>query len=124
MLNSTKCVLKITTVQIAMNYQSPTFKLYRYQALIGTICDIGSDWPWLIGHIDLTAAFEPYKDEFRHLTIEENDNRFDYVTEEQMTNWYLEDTDGNKEQIYMPAIYEDDNSVWWRWGNPDELKDF
>ncbi len=106
-----------------MNYQSNTFKLYRYDTLIGIISDIGHDWPWLIGSIELTQAFEPFREEFRLLTDEENENRFDHVTEEQMTNWFLVDPDGNKEQIFMPAIYDDDNTVWWRWGDPEELSD-
>lgn len=106
-----------------MNYQSETFKLYRFETLIGTVRDIGTDWPLWIGHIELTAAFEPYRLEFQRLTNEDDEKRFDNVTEEQEKNWYLEDIDGNREQIFMPAIYEDDNSVCWRWGDPDKMED-
>ena len=103
-----------------MNYQSKTFKLFYRERLIGIIKNVTTDFPWFIAEIEVTDAFDQFKEIFEVLTDEDNENRFERADEIEHVNWFIEDDQGEKEEIILPAIH-DGNEIWWRWGDPKVL---
>jgi hypothetical protein len=101
-----------------MNYDSDTFKLYHREIFIGSISNVHNDSPWLIGEIEVTEDFEEYREVFDNMSDDEDDD--DPPIEK--NHWFIEDEDGNKEQIYLPQIH-DGSEVWWKWGDPEDMDD-
>ncbi len=96
-----------------MNYQSKTFNLYYRKTLIGTISNVFTDQPWFIGDIEVTAAFEEFREGFAFLTDEDNEDRLSVEPPIDLENWFIEDDHGNSEEVLL-AIH-DGHEIWWRW---------
>lgn len=90
-------------------------KVFRGETLIGTVTDLDSDWPWMIGRISLTDAAKSYAHFWEFWTTEDNIEKeppFE-VPEDLEENWFVEDEQGERTQVCFPAVH-DDGFVWWR----------
>lgn len=90
-------------------------KLFRYDELMGTITNLDSDWPWMIGIIALEPAADSFKPLWEFWTAEDNfgeDPPFE-VDEDLEEGWFVEKEDGERIHICFPAVHSD-GEVWWR----------
>lgn len=92
-------------------------KLIHAESQIGEITEPSQDGVWMSGDFVLSpSAGSEYSEFFAFMVDEDqgdNDPPFgpEFLDE---TNWFIEDDDGSRRGIEVPAIHED-NSVMWRW---------
>ena len=91
-------------------------KLLFRRRVLGNIANVGTDQPWLIGVFTPTPAAGAFQDFFAWMVDEnasEDEPPFDpdYWTDE---NWFVEDENGLRRAIHVPAVYED-GQIRWRW---------
>lgn len=92
-------------------------KLYHKQHLIGEISNAAPEDTFeMSGDIQLTPVADQYKPMMTYLTDEEAlKSGATPPFEEAMTeDWFLEDESGARKEIGCPAIYFQDNEVFWR----------
>ena len=91
-------------------------KLFRYDVFMGTITDLDSDWPWMMGQIELTPAAETYKPLWYFWTSEDNFGKeppFE-IPEDYDKGWAIVNEDGLREELdFLPAVHED-GEIGWR----------
>lgn len=92
-------------------------KLIHSNTLIGTIASPSQDGPWMSGDISLESSLAPdYREFFAYMVDEvrgDTDPPFgpEFLDE---SNWFIEDDDGLRRGIEVPAVHDDD-SIMWRW---------
>lgn len=96
-----------------LNPKSKTYKLFYKDALIGNISEVTTDWPWFIGDIEVTSAFEEFRAGFDFLNDEDNPDRFAGELPIDLENWFIEDEDGNR--VPADVSVHEGKEVWWRW---------
>jgi len=90
-------------------------KLYHENTLIGTITNVApEDMFQRSGDIELTTAFESYKHVFEYLLANDGltDGSPQPFDDSYYHNWFLEDIDGKRIEIFIPAI--ENGEVIWR----------
>lgn len=91
--------------------------LYRNMDL-GSISDVGGEQPWWIGNLTPSSEAEAFREFFAWMVDEDRNSAADeppfdraWWTDE---NWYIQDDDGNRRGIDVPAVHGD-GQIWWRW---------
>lgn len=98
----------------SVNYRSDMFKLYYRDTFIGTITNVFTDQPWFIGELQVTNAYDEFREGFAFLTDEDNEHRWDQEPPIDLYNWFVEDDNGVREECQV-AIHENGTEIWWRW---------
>jgi len=97
----------------------PTFtgkerlELWRGDTLIGVITNLDSDWPWMIGDIDLTPAAEEYKKIWHFFETQDESEEPDWDLDEIDTDWHVRFPDGDRQDVFLPMV-DSQNEIWWR----------
>lgn len=103
----------VRPVQV-VNYRSKIFKLYYRDDFIGTIANVFTDQPWFIGDLEVTEAYDKFREGFNFLSDEDNEHRWDSEPPIDLYNWFVEDDQGVREEVQL-AIHDNGTEVWWQW---------
>ena len=93
-------------------------KLYHRATLIGLVKEAGANGFEMQGCIELTSDAEKYKALFKYWT--DPKLRLDVdppFPEEMLHSWFIETEAGERKEIGLPGIYEDEGStdIIWRY---------
>lgn len=105
-----------------MHQHETTMKLYHQSVFLGEVATVGDDFPGWWGRIRLSQEADAYLEVFYFLTDEENfDSQKDPPFPESRIyelidsdEWYLENPDGSRRRISVPAIHRD-GMIYWQW---------
>ncbi|WP_322088091.1 hypothetical protein [Burkholderia sp. BCC1999] len=84
--------------------------------LVGKISDAAQEGSWFMGSITLSPFGTSLVKFFAFMTDESgelSESDFDSKLLDEK-NWWISDQ-GERKAISLPAVYIDDNSVYWRW---------
>ncbi len=91
-------------------------RLFFREMCLGQVTDVSGESHWMSGTFTPTSDADAFKDFFRWMVDEQNismDPPFDeaLLNEE---NWFIEQEEGQKVGITVPAVQED-GEIGWRW---------
>ena len=91
-------------------------KLVFCEIDVGTISDVGQDGPEVWATFKPNTNADPLLEMWKFITDESNydvDPPFpeEYLDDE---SWHVEDEEGTKCPIFLPAVYND-GAISWRW---------
>ena len=89
-------------------------KLYFTNKFLGDIDNINVEGSWMYGEIFPTINMGEFQDFFTGIVDESNLEEHKYSEMLEDKNWFILDDKNNKKEIYIPAIYSD-NEISWRW---------
>jgi hypothetical protein len=93
-------------------------KLFFCDKHLGDISDLEGDQPWWYGRFNPTIEAVPFQDIFAWCVDEEKNSSAEEPPFDQAwwtdENWFIEDEEGRKRGIWLPAIYGD-GWISWRW---------
>jgi hypothetical protein len=90
-------------------------KLLRYDEFMGTITNLDSDWPWMIGMIQLEPTALTFKPLWDFWTTDDNFGEqppFE-MPKDFEEGWFIELENGELDHICFPAVHSD-GEIWWR----------
>lgn len=92
------------------------FKLYHRSTLLGEITDVSREGVWMNGQFEPGPEAVAYRDFFSYMTDEAKGQQDPPFGEEYLNpdNWHLEEEDGQRREIEVPAVHND-QSIEWRW---------
>ncbi len=91
-------------------------RLFFKETCLGEITDVCGESHWMSGTLTPTSDAASFQDFFRWMVDEENvsiDPPFDEVLLDE-DNWFIEQEDGEKVGISVPAVHEN-CEIGWRW---------
>ena len=92
-----------------------TLKLYRGSDIVGVVTNPEQEGPEIIAALEFTAAAAKYR-ELLEYTMSEKDATQDPPPEFNFfEDWFIEDENGVKKPISIPAIYDGGTNLSWRW---------
>lgn len=94
-----------------------SFRLFWKDKELGAILGLSADQPEMYGTLDPPKLTQPFRELYEFITDEDNYDKDPPFDAELLNdeNWYLLDEQGNRWEVYLPAIYPDDFMVCWRW---------
>ncbi|MEL6106322.1 MAG: hypothetical protein AAFU85_09810 [Planctomycetota bacterium] len=83
---------------------------------VGTITDAGHDGPEVWASYVPNSNAEPLQEMWKFITDEDNFDKDPPFPDEYLDDesWSIEQEDGQRRSIYLPAVYED-GAISWRW---------
>lgn len=85
---------------------------------LGGISDVEGDQPWWVGNLSPTPAAAPFREFFAWMVDEDADSSAEEPPFDQAwwtdENWSIQEDDGNRRGICVPAVHGD-GQIWWRW---------
>lgn len=81
-------------------------KLLHADRLVGIIRNVFAEGLEYGGDVELTSTGENYLEMFNFMTDEENFGMDPPVDESMIDDWYIEEPDGKREKIGVPAVHE------------------
>ena len=94
----------------------PTYTLYWQDTALGTVEQIGTDFPWWQGKYIPVALPAEFSELFRFMTAEENVAQDPPFAPELLADehWSLRTAAGETIDICLPAVYWDQAEIHWR----------
>ena len=92
-------------------------KLIHSNSVIGIITSPSQDGPWMSGDLNLESSVGPEYREFFAFMVDEDQGDTDPPFGPEFldaSNWFIEEDDGTRRGIEIPAVHNDD-SIMWRW---------
>ena len=90
-------------------------KLYRGSDVIGIVTEPAQDGPQTIAALELTAAAVNHKELLNYMMTVTRDSPDPPVELNIFEDWFIEDENGVKRGIFLPAIRPDAKFISWRW---------
>lgn len=97
-----------------MKLKGEMLKLIHKEKLIGIIENPMPDELAMVGEISLCAEAKHYSDLFSF--FRDNERKWSEeppFSEDLLSDWFVEDENGNRSKTDVPVITED-NQIWWR----------
>ncbi|CAN5382379.1 hypothetical protein BH11CYA1_BH11CYA1_50750 [soil metagenome] len=92
-----------------------SLKLYRGADVLGIVTEPAQEGPETIAKLELIAAAANHKELLNYMMTVTRDSPDPPVELNIFEDWFIEDENGVKRGIFLPAIRPDAKFISWRW---------
>lgn len=92
-----------------------SLKLYRGADVIGLLTAPSQDGPQTLANLELTPAADKHRELLEYMTTPNPDGIDPPASLRLFDDWFIEDENGVKKEIFYPAIRPDAKFLSWRW---------